>query len=136
MMDRQRLVSVPLPRARAPANNVIHAHTARSDSSSSPQPLTERAEAEVVYSKLTELAEAGAILDQHVFQAEELESAVDELDATDPASTLWIERLRDVMALLADHVRDEALDFFRALSTRCLLSTDKNVDRGGRRRCR
>jgi len=72
----------------------------------------ERAEAEVVYSKLAELPEAGAILEQHVFQAEELESAVDELDATDAASTLWIERLRDVMAMLADHVRDEELEFF------------------------
>ena len=72
----------------------------------------ERAESEVVYGALAALESAQPFLSQHAQQAEELESAVAELDSTSAGSEQWIERLRDVMAMLDDHVRDEEEDFF------------------------
>jgi hemerythrin superfamily protein len=72
----------------------------------------ERAEAQVVYATLEGYAAAQTVLHQHDQQSAELETAVAELDATEPAADEWIERLRDVMALVDDHVRDEENDFF------------------------
>jgi hemerythrin superfamily protein len=72
----------------------------------------ERAEAQVVYATLEGYAAAQTVLDQHSQQAAELETAIADLDATEPAADEWIERLRDVMALVDDHVRDEESDFF------------------------
>jgi hemerythrin superfamily protein len=72
----------------------------------------ERAEALAVYSALSSMDGAQALRQQHEAQASELESAVDELDATSTESDAWIERIRDVMAMVDDHVRDEENDFF------------------------
>jgi hemerythrin superfamily protein len=72
----------------------------------------ERAEALEVYAALAGNSAARQTLEQHSQQATELDSGVFELDALDPASDTWIERLRDVIAMLEDHVRDEESDFF------------------------
>jgi hemerythrin superfamily protein len=72
----------------------------------------EKAEIQVVYARLQDAQGASSTIEQHSQQASELETAIQELDATDAASDLWIERLRDIIAMLADHVRDEELDFF------------------------
>ena len=45
-------------------------------------------------------------------QAIEMESAINQLESTPVESDTWIERLRDVMALLDDHLRDEENEFF------------------------
>jgi hypothetical protein len=42
-----------------------------------------------------------------------MESAINQLESTPVDSDTWIERLRDVMALLDDHLRDEENDFFQ-----------------------
>lgn len=72
----------------------------------------ERAEEQVVYSMLETRADAQNLLDQHGDQAVELELTVAELDAVDLDSDEWIGKLRDVMAMVDDHVRDEENDFF------------------------
>ena len=72
----------------------------------------ERAEATCVYAALEGHDTAGTLLAQHSLQAGELESAIEEVDATEAESERWLERLRDVMALVDDHVRDEETDFF------------------------
>jgi hypothetical protein len=72
----------------------------------------ERAEALEVYAALVGISAARETLEQHSQQAAELESAVSEMDALDPESDIWVERLRDVIAMLEDHVRDEESDFF------------------------
>ncbi len=73
----------------------------------------ERAEEQVVYAMLEGHDEAESMLEQHGDQAVELELAIAELDATDEGSSEWIERLRDVMAMVDDHVRDEETEFFQ-----------------------
>ena len=73
----------------------------------------ERAEMETVFSALEGYAAADALLKAHTQQAIEMESAIHQLEATDVESDAWIERLRDVMALLDDHLRDEENDFFQ-----------------------
>jgi chemotaxis regulatin CheY-phosphate phosphatase CheZ len=72
----------------------------------------ERAEAQAVYATLEAYPAAQTLLDQHTQQASELETAIQEVDASDTDSDEWIERLRDVLALVDDHVRDEESDFF------------------------
>jgi len=72
----------------------------------------ERAEEQVVYSMLEHHDDAQTLLDQHGDQAVELELAIAELDSLDIDSEDWIGRLRDVMAMVDDHVRDEENDFF------------------------
>jgi hemerythrin superfamily protein len=72
----------------------------------------ERAEALEVYAALEGRSAADKTLEQHSQQAREIESAVFEMDTLDAESDAWIERLRDVIALLDDHVRDEESDFF------------------------
>lgn len=72
----------------------------------------ERAEVQTVYAALEGIEAARSMLAAHDQQALELESAVQDLDATDCESDFWIERLRDVMALLDDHLRDEENEFF------------------------
>jgi hypothetical protein len=57
--------------------------------------------------------EAESVLEQHGDQAVELELAIAELDATDEGTDDWIGRLRDVMAMIDDHVRDEETEFFQ-----------------------
>jgi hemerythrin superfamily protein len=73
----------------------------------------ERAEEQVVYAMLEGHEEVASVLEQHGDQAVELELAIAELDSTDEASDDWIGRIRDVMAMLDDHVRDEETDFFQ-----------------------
>lgn len=73
----------------------------------------ERAEEQIVYALLEGHDEAESVLEQHGDQAVELELAIAELDASDDASAEWIERLRDVMAMIDDHVRDEETEFFQ-----------------------
>jgi len=73
----------------------------------------ERAEEQVVYAMLEGHDEAQTLLEQHGDQAVELELAVAELDATDEGSDEWLGRLRDVMAMVDDHVRDEESEFFQ-----------------------
>lgn len=72
----------------------------------------ERAEATVIYAALEGYETAGTLLAQHSLQAAEIESAIEEVDATEAESDRWLERLRDVTALVDDHVRDEETDFF------------------------
>jgi hemerythrin superfamily protein len=73
----------------------------------------ERAEEQVVYAMLEGHDEAESVLEQHGDQAVELELAIAELDATDEGTDDWIGRLRDVMAMIDDHVRDEETEFFQ-----------------------
>ena len=72
----------------------------------------ERAEEQVVYAMLDGREDAQSLLEQHGDQAVELELAIADLDATDTESEDWVWRLRDVMAMVDDHVRDEENDFF------------------------
>jgi hemerythrin superfamily protein len=72
----------------------------------------ERAESQVVYAALQRNESASRVLQQHAGQVTELERAVGALDSTDWGSEHWISRLRDVLALVDDHVRDEEQDFF------------------------
>jgi hemerythrin-like domain-containing protein len=73
----------------------------------------ERAEEQVVYAMLQGHAEADKVIEQHGEQALELELAIAELEATDEDSDDWIGRLRDVTAMIDDHVRDEESEFFQ-----------------------
>jgi hypothetical protein len=72
----------------------------------------ERAETQVIYRQLEQQTAARTMLGQHAAQAAELESAVQDLEAVDIEADIWIERLRDVLAMVDDHVRDEENDFF------------------------
>lgn len=73
----------------------------------------ERAEEQVVYAMLEGHDEAETVLEQHGDQAVELELAIAELDASDEASDEWVSRMRDLMAMVDDHVRDEETEFFQ-----------------------
>jgi hemerythrin superfamily protein len=73
----------------------------------------ERAEEQVVYAVLEGHGDAATVLEQHGDQAVELELAIAELDATDEGSDEWVGRLRDVMAMVDDHVQDEENEFFQ-----------------------
>ena len=73
----------------------------------------ERAEMETVFSALEGYAAADKLLKAHTQQAIELESAINQLESTNVESDTWIERLRDVIAMLDDHLRDEESEFFQ-----------------------
>ena len=73
----------------------------------------ERAEMETVFSALEGYPAADKLLKAHTQQAIEMESAINQLESTPVESDAWIERLRDVMALLDDHLRDEENEFFQ-----------------------
>jgi hypothetical protein len=88
----------------------------------------ERAEALEVYSMLAGNASAREMLEQHAQQGAELESTIAELDATDTESDVWIERLRDVIAMVEDHVRDEESDFFPRAQALLGDSTSRDID--------
>jgi hypothetical protein len=72
----------------------------------------DRAEVLEVYAALEGFDATRAIVERHSLQAEELESAVNEVDAVDYDSERWLPRLCDVVALVEDHVQDEETDFF------------------------
>jgi hemerythrin-like domain-containing protein len=72
----------------------------------------ERAEVLEVYAALEGYDAARDMVEEHTRQAGELESAMNEVDAVDYDSDTWVSKLRDVMALVDDHVRDEETNFF------------------------
>jgi hemerythrin-like domain-containing protein len=72
----------------------------------------DRAEALEVYSALEGYDAARDIVAQHAAAAGELESAIDELDNLDHDSAEWVGKLRDVLAMIEDHVREEETEFF------------------------
>jgi hypothetical protein len=72
----------------------------------------ERAETLEVYSALEGHDAARDILAQHATQGGELESVIGELDNIDYESADWSDKLRDVIALVEDHFRDEETEFF------------------------
>jgi hemerythrin superfamily protein len=72
----------------------------------------ERAEEQSVYATLEGYDAAQTLLEQHGDHAVDLELAIAELDATDLESPDWSKRLRDVTAMVEEHVRDEETDFF------------------------
>jgi hypothetical protein len=72
----------------------------------------ERAEAQVLGAALRGNESARPVLEQHAGQVTELEGVIAEVEATEGGSDMWISRLRDVLAVLDDHVRDEEQDFF------------------------
>lgn len=88
----------------------------------------ERAEAQAVYATLEGYAAAQTLLDQHTQQASELETAIQEVDAADTDSDDWIERLRDVVALVDDHVRDEESDFFPRAERLLGVNTSRDLE--------
>jgi hemerythrin superfamily protein len=88
----------------------------------------ERAEALQVYAVLAGNDSAREMLGQHAQQAGELEQAIAELDATDAESNEWIERLRDVIAMVEDHVRDEESDFFPRAQALLGESASRDLD--------
>lgn len=69
----------------------------------------ERAEAQIVYAAVQDHEAASKVLQHHREQAAEIELAAAELELDD-GSEPWLEHLRDVIALLDDHVRDEEED--------------------------
>jgi hemerythrin superfamily protein len=52
------------------------------------------------------------IIEKHRQGAAELEAAIGELELIDVGSNKWLPRLRDVVALVEEHVDDEETDFF------------------------
>jgi hemerythrin HHE cation binding domain-containing protein len=88
----------------------------------------ERAEMETVFSALEGYSTADALLKMHTQQAIELESAINQLESTHIDSDDWIERLRDVMALLDDHLRDEENDFFQRAQELLGENTARELD--------
>ncbi|HTV19391.1 MAG TPA: hemerythrin domain-containing protein [Polyangiaceae bacterium] len=72
----------------------------------------ERAEEQVVYAMLEGRRDAQSLLEQHGEQAVELELTIADLEATDTDSDEWVWRLRDLTAMVAEHVREEESDFF------------------------
>jgi len=72
----------------------------------------ERAESLEVYSALEGHEGARDILEQHSSRASELESLIGELDNIDYDSEQWYGKLRDVVAQVEDHIREEETEFF------------------------
>jgi hemerythrin superfamily protein len=72
----------------------------------------ERAEEQIVYATLEGYDAGQALIEQHGDQAVELELAIADLNAMDCESDEWLGQLRDLMAMVDDHVRDEENDFF------------------------
>lgn len=88
----------------------------------------ERAEKETVFSALEGYPAASALQKSHEQQAIELESAIHQLETTPFESDTWIERLRDIMALLDDHLRDEENDFFQRAQQLLGENTARELD--------
>lgn len=72
----------------------------------------DRAETLEVYAALEGHEAARDMLTQHAAQAGELESAITELDNIDSDSQEWRDKLRDLVAMVQDHVWDEETDLF------------------------
>jgi hemerythrin superfamily protein len=72
----------------------------------------ERAEELELYPALEGHDATRHIVERHSQHAEELESAINDLDSVGYHSEDWAPRLRDVVALIEDHVEDEESDFF------------------------
>lgn len=72
----------------------------------------ERAEALELYTALEGYSAARDIVEQHGREEGWLESAVNHVDAADPASEEWLERFREVMACFEAHVLREESEYF------------------------
>lgn len=88
----------------------------------------ERAEMDTVFSALEGYTGADTLLKAHTQQAIEMESAINQLESTPIESDTWIERLRDVMALLDDHLRDEENEFFQRAQELLGENTARELD--------
>jgi hemerythrin superfamily protein len=86
----------------------------------------DRAEELEIYAALEGYDGARDILEHHKLDAAELEGAINELDGIDYESDQWMEKLRDVVALFDDHVRDEETEYFPRMQQ--LLGEDKARD--------
>jgi hemerythrin superfamily protein len=83
----------------------------------------DRAEELEIYAALEGYDGARDILEHHGLEAAELEGAINELDAIDYESEQWTSKLRDIVALFDDHVRDEETEYFPRMQQ--LLGEDK-----------
>lgn len=72
----------------------------------------ERAEELALYATLEGYDAAQELLEQHGDQSVQLELAIADLDATQCDSVDWTEQLREMMAMVEEHVRDEETEFF------------------------
>jgi hemerythrin superfamily protein len=72
----------------------------------------DRAEELEVYAALEGYEGARDILQHHKLDAAEFEGAINELDAVDYESEQWIAKLRDIVAMFDDHIRDEETEYF------------------------
>jgi hypothetical protein len=72
----------------------------------------ERAEALELYAALDGYSAARDMVEQHAREEGTIESAVNQVDAADPASEAWLERLRDVLACVQEHVLREENEYF------------------------
>ncbi len=72
----------------------------------------ERAEMAVVYSKLEQYPEMAQVVAHHKVEAGELEAAVRALDAIEFTSDRWAPALRELFALVRQHVVEEEGDYF------------------------
>jgi hypothetical protein len=72
----------------------------------------ERGEVLEVYPALEGYDAVRDILERHSRHAEELEWAINELDAVGYDSEEWVPKFRDLVALAEDHMEDEESDFF------------------------
>jgi hemerythrin superfamily protein len=86
----------------------------------------DRAEELEIYAALEGYDGARDILEHHKLEAGELEGALGELDAIDYESDQWMTKLRDIVALFDDHVRDEETEYFPRMQQ--LLGEDKARD--------
>ena len=72
----------------------------------------ERAELSTLYPMIAENALNADIATRHAEEAQQLETAIANIDALGPASSRWAEALETLVALLQQHVEDEEHDFF------------------------
>ncbi len=72
----------------------------------------ERAEVRVVYSELGALQQTRDVAAKHNREAKELESAIADLDAIDPANSEWGPAFEQLVQLVTAHVTEEESDFF------------------------
>jgi hypothetical protein len=72
----------------------------------------ERAERQVVYPALEDLAEMDDIVQRHAEEADTLEAAIIEIDIAGCSSPNWSSHLQRLMALVQKHVDEEEDEFF------------------------
>jgi len=78
----------------------------------------ERAELSTLYPMIAENALNADIATRHAEEAQQLETAIADIDALGPASSRWAESIESLIALVKQHVEEEEHDFFpRAQAT-------------------